>query len=270
MKRLANFTQTYKGATRWSPGSDGRNRDFLVDALIHNPGKLKAIELMDMQTFSFHNMEYDHCSQLADKINTKLPKCKFLIYQEMTLGSTFVKHLNFLKDNGITDFLWLQDDEFFTYDKFNDFKLVIDFYKENKDVNHINLLHRVVDGKQHDAYSTHTGVKPTDTIKLSKNIFINKTHTKDILPANNYAMDFTCFICNIDYFLKNMFDTSFTSFLDAYKLEGAVNEMSIKNNVQRYIPNVNFFESFNIVGMPPSLGRSEASLTKLRKLVRGT
>jgi len=83
-------------------------------------------------------------------------------------------------------------------------------------------------------------------------------------------MDFSSFICDIDYFLEKMFDASFVEHLDAYKLEGAVNEKCIKNNVQRYMPNVSFFESFNIVGMPPSLGRSQQALTKLRKIVTGT
>lgn len=270
MKQIANFTQTYKGTFKWSPGSDGRNRDFLIDAMLHNEGKLKTLNLLDLQTFSFHNMDKNHCESLAKKIKHKLPKCEFLVYQEMSLGSTFLKHLSFLKEKGITDFLWLQDDEFFTHNNFEDFKLVLDFYKNNSEVKHVNLLHRINNGVQQDAYSVHKGISNVEKIQLTKNIFLNKTHTKDIVKANNYAMDFTCFLCDIDYFLTNMFDESFVEFLDAYKLEGAVNERSIQNNVQRYIPNISFFESFNIVGMPPSLGKSEEALTKLRKLVSST
>jgi len=170
MKRLSNFTQTYKGTHRWSPGSDGKNRDFLIDALLLNEGKVKALELMDLKTFSFHNLDKQHSTTLANKIKAKLPDCKFFVYQEMSFGSTFLKHLEFLKSNLITDFMWIQDDEFFTYNNFEDFKQVIDFYKNNKEIKHLNLLHRVNNGLQQDAYSTHSGVKIVDIISLNDNI----------------------------------------------------------------------------------------------------
>lgn len=268
MKRIANFTQTYKGTLRWSPGSDGKNRDFLIDALCHNEGKIESYKLLDLQTFNFHNIDVEHSKQLANKIKTVLPSCEFFVYQDMSLGSTIYKHLNFLKERGMTDFIWIQDDEFFTYNNFNDFRDVIDFYRAHNDIKHINLLHRLNEGVQSDAYSNHPGVRQADNIKISNNINLTKTRAKDIEPANNYVMDFSAFICDIDYFLNNMFHETFAEHLDAYRLEGAVNELCLKNNIQRCFVNVNFFESFNIVGMPPSLGKSNVALQKLKNLVK--
>ena len=267
MRKIANFTQTYS-ASQWSPGTDGQSREFLIDALRLNSGKIDAINSLDLQTFNFHNLSEEESKRLATKVKSVIPNCEFYVYQNMTLGSTILKHLNLLLKRGITDFMWIQDDEFFTYNNIQDFYDVLNFYKSNPEIKHINLLHAIQNGAQVDRYTKHYGVKDADKININENIILYKTNTEHLKDANNYAMDFTAFVCDITYFLKYMFNESFVNFFDAYKLEGAVNEYSIKNNVQRYITNVNFFESFNIVGLPPSLGKSNEALKRLRTICR--
>jgi hypothetical protein len=268
MKRIANFTQTYRGNSNWSPGSDGKNRDFLIEALCKNSGKINSIQLLDYQTFNFHNLEVSHSKSLAQKIKTVLPDCNFFVYQNMSFGNTILKHLHLLKERGISDVLWIQDDEFFTHTNFNDFKILIDFYKKTPEIKHINLLNRLYGDTQINAYTQHKGVSPVDSIQVTNDIFIYKTYARDIEPANNYVMDFSAFICDIDFFLTKMYDETFINHLDAYKLEGAVNAKSLQNNVQRFFTNISFFESFNIVGMPPSLGNGSKALARLKEIVK--
>ena len=268
MKRIANFTQTYRGNSYWSPGSDGKSRDFLIEALCKNSGKINAMQLLDYQTFNFHNMDVNHSKTLAQQIKTVLPDCEFFVYENMSFGSTILKHMHHLKEKGISDVLWVQDDEFFTHTNFKDFETLITFYKNTPEVKHINLLNRLEDNTQINAYARHKGISPVDNIQVTNNIVVHKTHARDIEPANNYVMDFSAFICDIDYFLAKMYDASFIDHLDAYRLEGAVNAKCLQNNVQRFFTNINFFESFNIVGMPPSLGNGPAALARLKEIVK--
>ena len=45
MKKISNFTQTYQGTPEWSPGSDCKSRDFLIDAFIKDQNKKVGISL---------------------------------------------------------------------------------------------------------------------------------------------------------------------------------------------------------------------------------
>jgi len=266
MKKIANFTQTYQGDPIWSPGCDNKDREFLIDALRLNPGKYDAINLLDYQTFNFHNLTEEKSKQLAKKIKKVIPNCQFYVYQNMTFGSTILKHLQMLRSNNITDFLWVQDDEFFIHTNFEDFKNLLNYYRENKDLMHINLLYSFHNNTLTSRYATLKNVDPCEEISITSNLKLYNTHTDHLKNASNYRMDFSAFLCNIDYFLKYMFSAAFINIFDAYKLESAINEFSTKNNIQRYFTNINFFESFNIVGMPPSLNKSDEALTRLKNI----
>ena len=261
MKVISNFTQTYSGTLKWSPGSDCKNRDFLIDAFCKDENKIKCYNLLDMCTFNFHNMEQDHSHKLISNLKSVLPNLKGFGYNNMSFGDCIWRHLNMLKAEGVTDFLWIQDDEFFTYDNFKDFKCLFEYYKKTPDIKHINLMYHV-DDYQFTNY-TPSG---NDIIKINTNIDLYKTTTHQIYTSPHYAMNFSSFICDIDYFLEEMFDPNFISYLDAYQLEGGVNIKSRENNVERCLTNVNFFESFNIVGMGGSLGKSDESLHRLNEL----
>ena len=258
IKKISNFTQTYQGTTKWSPGSDCKDRNFLIEAFCKNKNKIKAYELLDLQTFNFHNMDLDNAKKLASQLKSVLPNIKCTCYNDTSLGYCIYEHMQFLKMQGMTDFLWIQDDEFFTYKNFEDFKKVYEFYKQTPEIKNLNLLYSISDTP---------GLVPQNTINIPNcEITLHQFTALDIKPFRSYAMDFTAFICNIDYFLEYMYEKRFEQILDAYQLEGAVLHKSLSNNIQRCFLNTNFFESFNIVGMGGSLGNSKERSQKLKEL----
>lgn len=261
-KIIGNFTQTYQGTPQWSPGSDCKNRDFLINAFCNNKEKIEIYNLLDYPSFNFHNfVDINHAKTLALKLKNIIPKINCVCYNNMSMGQCIYKHLTTLKSLGITDFLWVQDDEFFTNNNLEDFKKVLDFYKKTPEIKNLSLLYSLSDT---------VGLLPQNEQNVPQtNLTLYKYTTTDILPHRRYAMDFTAFVCSIDYFLENMFDRRFETILDAYQLEGAVLQKSVATNSQRCFLNTKFFESFNIVGMGGSLGDSKNASKKL-KLLFGT
>lgn len=256
MKKISNFTQTYQGTPEWSPGSDCKSRDFLIEAFIKDQNKIECYKLLDHITFNFHNFNNDKDKELYKKIKTVLPNVVGFSYKNMTLGKSIYLHINQLKKEGITDFLWVQDDEFFTHEKFEDFEKIFNFYKENDDIKNLSLKYNI---------ENVGNISPIKKYNLSDNIKINEYNTTQLTDMG-YCMDFTAFICNIDYFLNNMFDESFNNIRDAYALEGAMMRKSLDNKIQRCFTNIIFFGSFNIVGMGGSLANSETSMKKLKEM----
>lgn len=258
MKIIGNFTQTYKGSIEWTPGSDCKNRDFLIQAFCNDKNKIKCYSLLDYQTFSFHNLDLNHAKRLNDQLKIVLPNIRGVCYNNISFGECILKHLLFLKEQGVTDMLWVQDDEFFTHYSFEDFKAFLDFYKTQEDIKNVSLLY---------PRSDFSILESTDVRKIDNtNLEISCFYSNELKRVKPYTMDFTAFICNIDYFLENMFDESFTNILDAYQLEGAVLHKSYHNNVERRFLNVSFFDSFNIVGMGGSLGEADKKYLKLKEM----
>lgn len=266
MKRLASYTQTYNSGGMWSPGTDGADRMFLFNAFLKDKNKIQCIKELDFATFSFHDLSVDKSKEIANALKHVLPNAKFMIYQNMTFSTSIKKHLEFLKSLGATDFVWIQDDEFFTYTNYDDFYDVLNYYKNNESIKHLNLLYSLNDDILRSQYSEHTGIKYTRQFRVNKDIFISETSAKNITSSGAYEMDFTCFMCNIDYFLENIYDESFVKIFNAYELEAAIKNKAAANNIQRCFTNVSFFESFNIVGLPPSLGNKDKAKTKLVEL----
>ena len=63
----------------------------------------------------------------------------FVSFYNCTYGYSFLKHIEFLKSQGITDILWIQDDEFCIHNNFDDIKDIFEFYKQRDDIKCINL-----------------------------------------------------------------------------------------------------------------------------------
>lgn len=259
MKTISNFSQTYRGTFEWSPGSDNKNRDFLIDTFCKDVNKIKCYNLLDYPTFNFHNFfNVEEASTLALKLKAVIPNLKGFVYNHMSLGSCIINHLTSLKNQGITDFMWIQDDEFFVHNSFEDFKQFVDFYKTSEDIKHVNLLHPRKDFSQLES--------PDVRLIPNTNINVSCFSSSELKKVRIYSMDFTAFICNIDYFLTNMFEESFINFLDAYKLEGAVLHKSFDSNVERRFLDVKMFDSFNIVGMGGSVCQTGETLQRLKNL----
>jgi len=266
MRIIASYTQTYNSGGKWSPGSDGVDREFLFDALLKDKNKIKCLNNADITTFTFHDLPIEKSKKIANKIKPVLPKAEFLVYQNMSFSATILKHITFLKEKGATDFMWIQDDEFFTYKNFKGFEKIIQAYRNTPKIKNLNLLYSFNNNILTSEYSEHKNISFIDKIDVSKDLCIYETNTSLISPSQAYEMDFTAFICDIDYFLSKIFTSNSFNILNAYELEASLKNNAVKNNAQRCFTNVSFFESFNIAGLPPSLGNKPKASSKLVEL----
>lgn len=261
MKKIANLTQTYQAVDSWSLGSDGKDREFLIDYLIRNEDQIKIRKMFDIHTYSFHNIDLDKSRRLVNKIKSKFDSVYFILYKNMTFCETIKRHLDFLEEKGATDLIWIQDDDFFT-GNLQDFIKVYDYYKNNDEIKHINLAiysERNFDKEKRESY---------DKIKVDEDLFIYKTKASDFQNNKLYGMDNSPFICDIKYLREKIYtaDVFNRNHFNAYDLEGHININGISNNIDRYIVNRVFFEPHNIVGMGGSLGGAKTAMENLEKL----
>ena len=93
----------------------------------------------------------------------------------MTYGLSFLKHLEFLQSRGITDVIWIQDDEFTTHANLDDYKDFLEFYRSRPDINHVSLsVHK-------ERLSVGINGPSNDDIgeRINDNLTIYKTNCKD-------------------------------------------------------------------------------------------
>jgi hypothetical protein len=261
MKVIGNFTQTYQGKDNWSPGNDGKDRSFLVESMLRDKNQVKIRNMLDYHTYTFHNMDKQKSIELADKIKKEIPKTDFFQYNNMYFMDTIKIHLHHLRSKGVTDVLWLQDDEFFVGD-YDNFKLLLDFYKKNNDILHVNLLNYFPENRNANQFDQFK-------IKLSDDLWIYNLNAEHWILDKKLAMDFSACIFNLDYLLDKIYTNSFflKKITDVYQLEGTVHEIAKIQNIQRYSVNTSFFGSFNIVGMIPSTWDAERGKVKLEELL---
>lgn len=252
MRRIANFSQTYQVNRLFSSGSDGKDREFLIDFLFKDLNQLQLRSFLDLHTFTFHNYNEQKARIISKRIKDVLPGTKCNLYNNMTLGNAIFSHLNFLLQNNITDVLWIQDDEF-SIESFQNLLDVYNFYKNNEDIKNLSLCYKYSDLKNVN----------TETEVINKDITLYKTSSLDFANNSKYAMDFSAFICDIQI-LYNAFSNIDISTLDAYKLEGDFTGFIQKNNTPRYVLNKPLFKTFNVVGMIHSLGQADINLKELK------
>ena len=66
--KIASITQTYQSDSRFSTGTDGKDRSFLIDYLLKDTIQLKLRNLVDLQTFNFHNYNIDKAKDISEAI----------------------------------------------------------------------------------------------------------------------------------------------------------------------------------------------------------
>ena len=54
--KIASITQTYQFDQRFISGVDGKDRSFLIDYILKDSPQIKLRNLVDLQTFNFHNL----------------------------------------------------------------------------------------------------------------------------------------------------------------------------------------------------------------------
>jgi len=257
MKKIANFTQTYDVMAPFTTESDGKDRSFLIDFLVRDENQKNIRNyLLDYPTYNFHNMDQKKTSVLTSKISDAMPRTEFFSYYGMTFGESISRHVRMLKDKGCTDLLWIQDDEFFVHDSFEDFKTMLNFYRSNENIQHICLHYGMKElGLDGNDFKSHT---------IDDHVKIYEVSARNIADKGQFGMNNTAFLCNIDLFLNKIFDESVIPYTNAYELELVMMRKSVDNDIPRFVCNTRFFRTFNIVGMSGSLGEAEKNLEELK------
>ena len=245
MKKIANFTQTYHALPQFTSGTDGENREFLIDYQLRDKTALWWRKNIDLHTFSFHNWDERAAKRVGQKILNVLPDTKLFCYNNMTYGETFCRHLTYLKEQGITDVLWVQDDEFTIFNDHMYLKMFLDFYKIRDDIKCVCLNV----SKQAFKFQTADDVGE----QLDTNLFVYKTKCDDFHKFDSHAFPMGNCLCDIDILLSFIKNEEL-KVTDNYTYEHIFCQKGLAQNLQRCILNIPFFKAYNIIGMGGSIG----------------
>jgi len=248
MKKIANFTQTYRAIPEFTWGTDGENREFLIDYQLRDKTGLWWRKNINLHTFSFHNWDERAAKRAGKKILNVLPDTKLFCYNNMTYGETFYRHLTYLKEQGITDILWIQDDEFTIFSDISCIKDFLNFYKNREDLKCVAL------GASKQIFD----FKTSDDIgeKINSNLVLYKTTCKDYHQLDNHAFPMGTCLCDIDILLGVLEDKQSRDCIDNYQYERMFCHKGLTHNLQRCTLNIPFFKPYNVVGMGGSLGNA--------------
>lgn len=255
MKKIANFTQTYRTLPQFTSGTDGENREFLIDYQLRDKTGLWWRKNLDLHTFSFHNCDERAAKRLGQKILNVLPNTEIFCYNNMTYGETFRRHLTYLKEQGITDILWIQDDEFTIFNDIMYLKAFLDFYKRREDIKCVCLSI----SKQALKFSTADDIGE----QIDNSLFIYKTKCEDFHKFDNHAFPMGNCLCDIDILLSFIENEDELKATDNYTYEHICCRKGLIQDLQRCILNIPFFKAYNIVGMGGSLGHSNPLFKEL-------
>jgi hypothetical protein len=253
MKRIANFTQTYS-----------TNRLEVANNLSTDKGIHKLFQNLDKKYFSFHNVNnnFEYCKQFALHLKVPMPDIEFLIYTSQKYTDSFLTHLNHLKDNKFTDCLLMQDDAVCTlqYKNLHLIDLVVDFYRNNKDIIMLNLDNRSVAKRL-----LRHGAKPTQTRVISEkyNLYAYEFDTLDWSCAQLYNMDDSTYIGNIDQML-DLYDSEYSKYYNMDQAESYINTKCRAKPLKRWVLNRSFFRYFSYVGM--HVYNEQTRIKELKKL----
>jgi hypothetical protein len=258
MKKIANFTQTYKVIQEFTWGADGVDREYLIDFMIKDENQIKLRKLLDLHTFNFHNYKKEETNSIRKKITSKIPTV-YNLYSNCTYGYSFIKHIEYLKSEGITDILWIQDDEFCIHDNFDDIKDIFEFYKSREDIKCICLrLPKSDIDKVLSATSDDIGED------INNNIKIFKTNSQDINTYDRHGFPSGGLLCDIDIIYSMLISTDgLSSTTNAYNLERIMCDYGTAHKIQRCVLSHPIIKVFNISGMGGSLGDAQECLETL-------
>ena len=186
-KKIASFTQTY-GNERWT------------EILLQKYDKMGQYlrNQCDIIVFSFHNCPQEFIDKSTEYISSiyNKNKLKFLKYNNMEYLYSIRNTLDYFKNEGITDILFMNDDEFMlnNIDNINNIKnidQIFTFYINN-DIKWFNFygLENIPQNK-----------KEKKSIKVNDSLTIYCFSTIDYKKDNLYAWSQTTSLYNIDFCL---------------------------------------------------------------------
>jgi hypothetical protein len=176
------------------------------------------------------------------------------IYNNMTYPESFLNHLNNLKELGMTDIFWIQDDEYFIYNSLEDIEALIDYYKNDPSIVNIQLgLSSSILVNKNGSFSEPKGELITD------HLILHRTTCKDFSKFDKlHPFPSGACLINIDLLIKifNNFNQHIKN-KNAYDVESLMGILGEKFNVQRCSLNIPFLKAYNMSGMGGSLGKAE-------------
>lgn len=263
MKKIANFTQTYKVIPQYISGADGKDREYLFDFQIRDKATVYLKSKLDFHNISFHNYDEESALKILDKVKTVLPETTGFYYNNMTYAMSFLTHLKILKqDYDITDIFWLQDDDFVVYNSLEDLDMLIEYYKNDPSLVNISFHNYKAN------LDLHNGSESINIPgeKVSHHLVLYRTTCTDFYKLNGHPLPSGACLCSIDILISIL--ESFNENLnttDAYQVEGLMGSIGLSRNLQRCILNIPIIRAYNITGMGGSLASSEMYLQELQK-----
>lgn len=235
MKIIANLSQTY-----------GNKRYKELDSFLSEEN-INALKLLNFITFSFHNCDEFFINFAKDKILQKIPNCIFYEFNNIDYCYSIIKYLHNLKNLGCTDYLLWQDDHYINNHNKTIilFKEVINYYKNNNNVNYLSLFSNTFYNYKND------DITIRDILNIKDNLNLYKLSTRDIFnkcdiygrEVNNngtYAYSDENYICDIDFALKYFFNFK-NKKLNVWDLEKILCDISKDNNLERWFTNAIIF-----------------------------
>jgi hypothetical protein len=261
MKKIASFTQTYRSSSEYSWGTDCKDRTYLLDWLVKDENANYLRNNLDLHVYSFHNCDVSYAKDQIKKLKATFPDIKGVCYNNMTFGRSVCEHLMYLKSQGVTDVLWINDDEFSVHNNIQDYKDFLNFYRSRPDINHVYLrndIKTLVDKIQNTADDVGE--------QINENLRIFKTTCHDYVRFDNHALPSGGLICDIEILLQCAFaNPVFLTTMDAYMIDSLMGVVAQKLNFQRCTLNITLLQAFNITGMGGSIGNGQQYLDELNQ-----
>lgn len=228
MKIIGNITQTY-----------GFNRTIEIERFLeyHN---IKAFNLLDIKTFSFHNCTEHFKKWSKEKILKKIPDCIFFEWNNITYGESIILYLKELKKLGCTDFIMWQDDNCINwFDKtYNIFDELLIHYKSNIDIKYLKI---------YSHYSIlYNDIEYHNKINIKDNLFLYSYDFKD-LNDKYISYNDGNYILDINIAIEKIFTSDIIN-MNVWELESYLDDKIKILDINLYISNAYIFDVFNIHG----------------------
>ncbi len=205
--------------------------------------------------FSFHNCSEDTINNLKkfeffDKIKNK----EFILYNGITYTETLKRTLLYLKNNGYTHVIYIQDDSLsiFNESRFEERMLeiedLLDYFK-NENIQMLNLEYEIdflCEKNNHEYH--HKITKESIEKKEYKNLEIVNTTSIDFKERGLWSFDDGAYIANIDFLFDNLYDNVYFQKGDIWSAENYLNQKWSLNKYTRNLSSISLYRRFNIVG----------------------
>jgi len=188
---------------------------------------------LDYNLLVFHNSPREYVQNIKD--SKLLEGFNFTIATaEGTYPAAFGKALHFLKQQGITKLIFMQDDVYSCNKNESEVNDLINFIKNN-DLPYLNIEMTCND--------------PQRKILRTLNTFnIINTDTEYFRKDNGWSFDDSPYYSTLDFALNTIYDDNYFAYSDIWSAEWYLRHKFNHYNIPRYVPDKQFFRRVNFVG----------------------